>query len=321
MNDYSGYLGYLKIRGPGIEDGVLGARQSAEALWSFDSALRYFLLQKRPELAKAQFELPVKVRKGSWEALIPTTVADWIISGTGIAATSYVTTAATQLAKNGFKNKGLTQAVKDGFKLLMGVVRIAKHVGGMAKKSIGVGVKFEENNRIITIPNDDGVYLRTTREELEAYMRAPKKMLEDVARILEQDREFSFGEVKDDGTIIEEVVTYADRNVFVEEEEVESEDILFPELTHDKYVTLQGSMTRGNRLTNTIGFQYNDHILTCVPAGVSITAFRDSFFKDCTIKGRVSRLTDTGEISAKRPKIIFSELIPNEPENPQASLL
>ena len=321
MTNYSGYVGYLRLEGPDIKDGILGARQSAEALLGFDSALRYLLPQVDSRLVGIQFELPVKIRKGSWEALIPDTVGEWLVNGGGLAATAYLTTSATQLAKNGFKDKDLTTAIKDSLRLLIGIIKIAKHAGGMARASVGKGVKFRDGNSIVEIPNKDKIYITTSRAELEAYLHAPKKLLEDIAHALNPERALSVGEVSIDGNIHEEKITYGQRGLFMEEDEKDFDDILFPELKHDQYVTLRGSMTRGNKITNTIGFQYMDHILTCSPAGAPITAFRESFFRNCIIHGHVSRLAENGQLSAKRPKIIFDRLIPTGNDDPQISLV
>lgn len=322
MSDYSGYLGYLKLQGPGIKEGVLGARQSADALLSFDGALRHFLFQVDPDLANASFDLPVKVREGSWEALIPDTVGEWIRQGGGLAATAYITTAATRLANNDFKDKDTANAVREGLRRLKGVVRIAKHVGGMAKAGVGKGVRFKEGNEVIELPNDNNVYITTTRAELEAYLRTPKKLLEEIARFLGKGGSFAFAEIDEKGVVHEERVVYAQRHIFVEEDEEEPDEVLFPELAHGDYVTLEGSMTRGNKLTNTIGFLYKGHVLTCSPAGVPITSFRDSFFKDCVIGGHVTRLSDGGLTNGRRPKIIFDKLAPRaRSDGPQTTLV
>ena len=38
------YIGYLKYSGKSVEDGLMDARKSAEALLGFDEVLRYFIL-------------------------------------------------------------------------------------------------------------------------------------------------------------------------------------------------------------------------------------------------------------------------------------
>ena len=43
MNQEEKYIGYLKYSGKSIEDGLLDARKSAEALLGFDEILRYFV--------------------------------------------------------------------------------------------------------------------------------------------------------------------------------------------------------------------------------------------------------------------------------------
>lgn len=47
-----GYLGYLKYDGDAVEEGVMDARLSAEALLGFDEAFRYFVKKRETILAE-----------------------------------------------------------------------------------------------------------------------------------------------------------------------------------------------------------------------------------------------------------------------------
>jgi hypothetical protein len=316
MSDYSGYIGYIKVQGPGIENGVLGARESADALLAFDKALRYLMAQKDTAFQNTTFDIPVKVREGSWEALIPTTINDWLIAGGGV----FITTATGKVASNTFKEKDVAAVARDSMQLLRVVLRIAKHVGRLGDKKAANGVRFLNNNKEVEIPNKDGIYLRTTREELETYLRMPHKMVEDIIKILAEERTLQIGEIDPQGRPNQETISYPDRKVFIAEEESEEDHgIVLPELVHGEYVEIKGMATRGNKLTNTIGFKYGGHVLTCIPEGAPITAFKEGLFRDCVIKGHVLRSTDP-LVRRDAPKIIFQELLPVKPESDQIDI-
>ena len=60
---------------------------------------------KRDDIGgEGEFEIPVQIREGSWEALVPTTVGSWAQAGLGIALTAYLAKAAQTLAQNDFKD-------------------------------------------------------------------------------------------------------------------------------------------------------------------------------------------------------------------------
>ena len=94
-------------------------------------------------------------------------------------------------------------------------------------------------------------------------------------------------------------------------------NIVFPELKHDAYVELEGYVTRGNENTNTIGFQYMDHILTCRSIKKSIVDYKPELFTNCLIKGYVDRTDKFGKFIEKKPRINFIDLIikPIEKDN------
>ena len=71
----SGYLGYLKYDGDAVEEGIMDARDSASALLGFDEAFRYFVQQEKPAWGKEDLNLPVRIKKGCWQILIPAGIA------------------------------------------------------------------------------------------------------------------------------------------------------------------------------------------------------------------------------------------------------
>lgn len=95
-------VGFVKYEGKRLESGAFDARKSANALIGFDEALRHFILAQAPDLRDTEFEIPVRIEKGSWIALIPTDISTLFKLGLGIAATAYVTNAAKKMAEKGF---------------------------------------------------------------------------------------------------------------------------------------------------------------------------------------------------------------------------
>ncbi len=148
MNQEKKYIGYLRYYGESsVKDGLLDMRKSAEALVGFDEILRHFLIKEDPSLFGVEFEIPVRIRKGSWEAVIPE-IIDKLFSPTSIGATVaaiYLSATAKKAAEDGLFSTGAARDIKVTFraaiKSAQWIIKIASHVGSMAKK------KFE-NTRI-----------------------------------------------------------------------------------------------------------------------------------------------------------------------------
>lgn len=107
MNEKEEYIGCLKYTGKLVEEGLLDARKSAQALLGFDEAIRFFAIKQSPELQKIDFEFPVRVKKGSWEIAIPASIGEWIQTGAGFAATAYAAKAAQKMAERDFVRLGV----------------------------------------------------------------------------------------------------------------------------------------------------------------------------------------------------------------------
>jgi hypothetical protein len=88
----------------------------------------------------------------------------------------------------------------------------------------------------------------------------------------------------------------------------DTDEILFPELTHGLPVSLDGIVTCGNEMSNTIGFWYKNHVLTCFPTSRNIVRFKKHLFLKCRIHGEITRLDKNGRPLEKRPKIRFERL-------------
>ncbi len=300
------YIGYFKYSGRLVDSGFLDARKSAQALVGMDRALRHYLGSIAPELRDVEFELPVRVRRGSWEALLPATLGQWIAAGVGAALTSYAVTAAKKAAENDIGDKGLTDVIRLALRGIHWFIKVGKHLGDVERRKFKE-LQVDSEEMLIGIPNDDGTVLWLPKFHWEIFQRTPPLLLSEIASVIEEGRTLSVGIVEDEG-IVEEAVGHELRGIFAGEEE--EEEILFPELEHGMAVELDGKVTRGNGETNTIGFKYRDHILTCYPLTGSIVRYKTVLFSRATIVGTITRLEESGVPSASRPKIIFSDLTP-----------
>ena len=115
---------------------------------------------------------------------------------------------------------------------------------------------------------------------LEAISSCSPKLLEELAVIIENERSLSFG-VLENSKLSEETITSNEKYIFYEEDQ---EDILFPELEHGDYVELEGDITRGNENSNNLGFRYDAHIITIIPASGSIVRHKSTLFLKCPSK-------------------------------------
>jgi len=306
------FVGFVRYNGKLVEGGILDARSAARALHGFDQALRYFVIQERPDLAGIEFPVPVRVDRGSWMAIIPPGVEHWIYAALGVVGTAYVTKAVTKMAERDFENIGFKDLFKKALVAIQWMIRIGKHIGTLAHKKIS-GIRWRNNNKEVGIPNEKGELLYVPADVLELYMQCPSGILSEVASVVEVERHLTIG-VNQDGRVEEVTITITERAIFHAEDE--ADDALFPELTHGQHVKLEGIVTRGNERANSIGFLYKEHVITCYPRRGNIVRFKPHLFLRCRIIGEVSRDNEeTRKLDDPRPKIIFDELILLEDED------
>jgi len=310
------FLGYLKYTGGSVEDGYLDARKAAMALISFDEAVRFFVKEDLSDLAKSDFEIPVRMRKGSWEALIPDTVGKWVMATTGIAATTYFTTAAKKLAENDFKEASITKSFHRALYCIQWFIKIGIHLGSVTQKRF-TNLRWRNQNEEVGIPNSNNEYLFVPSPMINLFVICNPKILSGIADLIEEDRTLSIG-VYDAGEVVETSIGVEHKHVF--ESTNDEEEVLFPELEHGQLVELEGDITRGNENSNTVGFRYNDHILTCYPSHGSIVKFKNALFLRSKVTGQVSRADKFGNTTEPRPKIIFHDITPLEAEESEKSL-
>lgn len=314
-DDQNKYLGYLKYYGEKVDGGFLDANKAANALIGFDEIIRYFIYQEKSSLQKIDFEIPVKIEEGSWVAYIPENIQDWLYTSGGLAITTYVATAAKKMADHDFREIGFNTIFKKVFKSICWFISIARHLRTTKKENFE-RLKFRNKNTEVGILNESGELIYVPVETLELYKKCPDSLFSKVVQIIEEGREMEIGLLDSDRT--KAVIRFKDKGIFYREED--DGEITLPELIHGQNVELKGHITRGNEKTNTIGFLYFEHVLTCKPKTGSIVPHKLNLFTNCLIKGVVDRHDKLGNFKEKKPVIVFTELIPIELDNQQQVL-
>jgi len=146
------YLGHLKYYGNLVDEGFLDTRKSAQALLGFDEILRYFIYQEDKTLNEIEFEIPVKIQKGSWMAIIPENIEDWLKLVIGTGLTTYAVTAAKKMAENDFKEIGLKTIFKAAFKNIIWVIFEKSLSGQFTYRSICFFSTHNTSPSVFTIP-------------------------------------------------------------------------------------------------------------------------------------------------------------------------
>ena len=306
------YLGYIKYDGELVENGLMDGRKQAQAIIGLDEALRYFISKQVPELRNLDFEIPIRIKKGSWEALIPETAATWAQAGLGIVATAYFSKAAQKMAENDFADFGITNVFKKSIEAIKWFARIGKHIGDLSIRQFE-NSKFSSDNELIGLCNAKGEYLYVPKYIFDLYISSNPKLLEKITENISNGRGLKIGSFQD-GEKDEVIINIDDKSIFCREDTEDEEDILFPELVHGDTVVLEGESTRENKTSNSMGFKYLGHILTSYPETGSIVPYKAVLFLKCRLYGTVSRLDEKGRIAAKRPKLYFSHIEPLETE-------
>ena len=296
------YIGYIKYSGKSVDEGIMDAKKSAEALLGFDEAIRYFASKEEPFLSNQNYELPVKVQKGSWEIILP-------VGALTIAGTKYLITLAEQSAKEGFFQTGLSKDVKiifrEAFKSLKWIVKIIKHLGSFNKK--------------IEIINEQGKKIIVSKDIYDVYQECPETILTKLVSNIEKDRVLKIGVFQDSNEVI---VGEKEKEIFYVKPIVDDSELLYSELKDGDKVKLEGIITKVNEKANTLGFQHDNHIFTIMPVDGDVTDFKseiissnyDNIFQSVTIIGIVDRKGKNGE-TLKKPKIIFESLKKTDDKN------
>ena len=311
-SDETKSIGFIKYEGKRLETGSFDARKSAKALMGLDEALRYFIAEQYPDLKNVDFEIPVRIEKGSWIASIPSDIGTLVQLGMGIVATAYFTSAATKMAEKDFDGVGFRDAFRVSLQAIKWVAKIGKHLGNLLQRRFE-NVKFAENNTLVGIPNDNGEYLFVPKKYLDLYAGCSPRILAKLASNIDPTIVLSIGVIEEGENRFDvEFITQEEKSIFTDDETELAEEVLFPELVHGETVVLEGEVTRENKTSHSMGFKYQGHILTAHPDTGNIVPFKQMLFDRCRLVGVIDRIDEKGRIGAKKPKLIFSHLEPIE---------
>jgi hypothetical protein len=232
------------------------------------------------------------------------------------------------LAKNDTNGKTSADVAKSAVSMLKVVLRIAKHFGTMAKRTFTHEEAHVIDNTRVELVNTKGQKITVTPEELEIYRNTPPTRLRQIVSMVSRGTTLYVDDKPiEPGTIplSAEAVSYKERRVFDDRDEVQTERLLYPELAQDMFVTLEGELTRGNARAGTLGFSYNNHILKAIPPAGDVKAVRDTLFGLVKIEAYVDRRSTAKGSHAvlKKPilRIINIEAIESEGIEPQQKLL
>lgn len=303
MNENNAEVGFVKYEGDAVLPGILDAGKAGLALTGLDELLRYFNAKQSADLAKADYEVPIQVRAGSWEAVI--------IAGASAFALAYLGRAGNEMAKSDFEGVGLKDVFKKSLKAAIYLIRLAKHTTKL-KGWLLENVKWRNDNTEVGIPNKEGEYEYFPVEFVKWYTTMPPQIIRKMAEVVEEERSLTVG-VFDGGVLVQEKITIREKRIFVMDADDEVDDeFLFPELEQGMIVKLEGRLTRGNAETNSVGLDYKGHILNCVPETGSVVQYKSALFLRCIVEGTVTRLNKTHVVAERKPTIIFKRITPLE---------
>lgn len=300
-------VGYIKYSGRAVERGIIDAGSAGSALLGLDEALRYFNAQQSPDFATLQYDIPVQTRPGSWEAI----VLGGLTAVAGGFALGYAKKAGEKMAEHDFANVGMKDVLRksmDAMKTLAKVVKHTRRPRGWEQARFGMDSPEPE----VVLLNDHGAELRVPAEYFRWYQQMPPQLLVRMTTVVRKDRVLTIG-LSDDGPDGDVQVLEEEKSLFeaLPDDELD-DDFLFPELIHGNQVSLDGRLIRGNETTNSVGLEYQGHIINCVPAAGSVRKYKAALFLRCRVHGRVNRLTKSRFVADRKPTLILDRVVPLE---------
>jgi hypothetical protein len=307
-------VGYIKYSGRDVERGVIDAGSAGSALLGLDEALRYFNLQQSPDFGALQYDIPVKTKAGSWEALV---LGGLAVVGTTFAL-GYAKKAGEKMAENDFKEVGLGDVLAKSMDAMKTLARVIKHT---RRPSGWENARFAMDNPTakVCVQNDRGEELLVPADYFRWYQSMPPRLLLRMTSVVRSQRILTIG-LAGDQPDDEVVVLERDKPLFdtANDEEIEGEQ-LFPELVHGRTATLEGRLIRGSEASNTVGLEYQGHVINCTPARGNIRQYKPALFLRCRVTGEINRLTKSRFVIDRRPTLIVQKVVPLERDT-QASL-
>ena len=311
----------FKFFGEKVTEGVLGAKDSSEILASLDDAFQFYLKIQLKKYPKGTIQLPVRIKRGSWEAIIPETITDWIVTTGGLGGSAYFINFMKEMAKKDADGDGFVRLGRNFVLFIINWIRARKHTRTPLSKVNSVTRYIEDGVIYVRITNERGELLTMTAQDFDQLQQAPDNLLSGLIENVEEKRELKVrvDDVSTDDSTnrSEAIVEVKDRPLFIRE--VEKLEV-FPELKHGMFVELQGHTTSANENANSIGFRHQGVILICTPQNGSVAAYRSLLFRDCIVSGYIDRASSKNGLSAIKPRIRFTKLELETDGNGQATL-
>lgn len=302
-------LGFIKYSGDEYQAGVIDAGSAGAALTGLDEAIRFFNVQQAAELSGLEYELPVKTRAGSWEAVLLGSTAIG-----GAFALGYAKKAGERMAENDCKEIGLKDVLGKSLKALQLLAKIAKHTR-RPRGWKGARLEPHISSSSVFVENEAGELLEIPMEFYKWYERMPSRLLCKMTSVVRKNRRLSIGISGDSAN---DVVTISeeDKSLFDDALPFEmEEEVLFPELEHGAQVVLEGKLIRGNAASNSVGLEYMGHVINCVPALGSIREYKPALFLRCRVEGQINRYTKHRFVADRRPTLIIERVVTLEADS------
>lgn len=302
-------IGYMKFSGDAVQDGVIAASAAGNALIGFDECLRYFCNKQSSTFSRLEYEIPVKTTEGSWVA--------WLLGALGTGAmiygASYLKKAGEKMAENDFDQIGLRDVLRKSIDALRHLISVVKHTKGNVDWA-SADLSWQISEGSVGLTNEAGDVIYVPVEYFKWYLGLPRNLLKQLTGAVGSERTLTIG-VREDSEYQTVSVSAGEKGYFGHEDDSVEEEFLFPELEHGQFVRLEGRLTRGNENSNSVGLEYEGHVINCVPESGSIKRYKPALFLRCVVDGMVSRLFKQPFVAERRPTIIFSNITPLETDD------
>lgn len=314
--DKFGGVGFVSYELEGMPTGVVDAGAGGAALAGIDEAIRFFNRQQGGELSAGSYEIPVYTGEGSWLAIVMGLMA---IPATAFV-TSYAKKAGEKMAEKDFADIGMRDVARKSMDALVHLVEVIKHLKGLPDWA-QTKVAWSQDARKARVFNDGGDVLEVPSEYIKWYRQIPKGILKRLSAPILRGGRVTFASRQESGEFLSVDVEASQVPLLVGQEEPSEDTFLFPELKHGDDVELEGLITRGNQSTNSIGFQFQGHILNCVPETGSVRRFKAAIFLHCRVVATVNRHVGSLTRIDNRPTLIIRKVVQLEDDQRGQALL
>jgi hypothetical protein len=239
-----------------------------------------------------------------------------VLAAIGTAAGAFVfgyaKKAGEKMAENDFKDIGLKDVLQKSMSAVQNLAKLTKHT----RKSKGWDIERIEpvgNIDMAVITNREGESIHVPIEHMKWFQQLPPRLLARITGVVRSNRKLTIGLIDTMNPTEDVTIDESDKAMFEQSEpDVVDQDTLFPELIHGIDVQLIGRLIRGNEASNTVGLEYEGHIINCVPIMGSVRQYKPALFLRCKVEGRITRHSKKKFVADKKPTLIINRVIPLE---------